>query len=78
MDITSQEKKNMNVQIAIQLAITMKPTGKNGRIGKMTDIEKYLVKKRISRLNRKVEILETTITVMTSLVFAGFLIKILF
>lgn len=44
----------------------------------MTDIEKYLVKKHISRLNRKVEILETTITVMTSLVFAGFLIKILF
>lgn len=44
----------------------------------MTDIERYLVKKHISRLNRKVEILETLITVMVVLVFAGFLIKVLF
>lgn len=68
----------MNVQIAIQLAITMKPTGKNGRIGKMTDIERYLIKKKIDRLNKKILLLETLITVMVVLVFAGFLIKTLF
>nr|WP_293994483.1 hypothetical protein [uncultured Fusobacterium sp.] len=42
----------------------------------MTDIERYLIKKKIDRLNKKILLLETLITVMV--VFAGFLIKTLF